>query len=100
LILKQKPTWNPPTIRDINIDRLRQEIYRDGEVKDPTVYFNYDPSYNPTNFLKYILPTRQDVLMAQKEHSLTTLDKTIEFFRAKTSNKFGVRQKIESMAFN
>jgi hypothetical protein len=81
----------------VNINRLRQGIYRDGEVKDPTVFFPCDLSFNPTKFLKYVLPTRQDVLQAQKKQNLTTLDKTIKFFQAKTNNKFGVRQKIEAM---
>ncbi|KAI8886781.1 ClpP/crotonase [Backusella circina FSU 941] len=100
LILKKRPQWNPPTIKDVSIDRLRQEVYRDGEVKDPTVYFPYDPLFTPTKFLKYTLPSREAVLKARREHNLTTLDKTVQFFQAKTNNKFGIRQKIESMGFN
>jgi 3-hydroxyisobutyryl-CoA hydrolase len=80
------------------MDFLRQNIYRDGQAIDRTVQSSYD-RFTPTNLLKYALPTRENVLHAQKENNLTTLEDTIQWFRAKAGNKFGIRQKIESMVF-
>lgn len=94
MILKQQPKWNPDKLQDVDVDHIRA-IYQDGT--DVTLPFPHDVNFKPQLYLEYVLPTRETILKAQREHNLSTMEETVKWFQAKFSNKFGMRQKIESL---
>jgi 3-hydroxyisobutyryl-CoA hydrolase len=95
MVLKQEPKWSPSSIDNVSLDYLRSEVFRDGV--QLSLPFKHDPNFIPENHLKYVLPTRKNILEAQNQNNLNGLDETVDWFKNKQNNKFGLRQKIESL---
>lgn len=100
---KQKPTWKPNRLEDIDIEKDIRGLYYKEHLTNKrydyawNIHDNFDKNNGPCN--DYVLPTQKEVASIYKKLNGDG-QATINWFLDQSGYKYGVKQKVESILTN